>query len=173
MLRIEGSTKIKSDREKKCMHKNKNNIPINIDGLITNLNNTNLLNIQKYSNIQKSSKIQTKTIILKDININNKYSYTNDDIEYVKHNINTILFVIQKWHHKNANANLHNIKNIFTISSIINNMILLKRVIPFYCPYCKRIHENQHPYIFIINNNLFFHCRRSQKPLNISYLLKG
>lgn len=171
MLRIEGSTKINSNRRKVCIYPNSNIKEINFDGLITNLENTELLCSSSFSvnnHVKNIIKTENKLIILKQNN--KKYNYTNNDIIFIKNNINSIILIINKWHCENINLN--NTKTIFITNYIINNMIILKRVIPFHCPDCKRIHEKQHPYIFMTNNKMFFHCRRSQKPINISFLLE-
>lgn len=53
---------------------------------------------------------------------------------------------------------------------ILNNMIILKRIKPFFCPDCKRIHEKQNPYVFSLNNIIYYHCRRSSKPIKVCKL---
>jgi hypothetical protein len=170
MLRIEGSTKINSDRKKVCIYP-KIEKNINTDGLITNIENVELLCSYSFNINNKNIKIKekgNKIIVLKQNS--KKYNYTNNDLLFIKNNIDNIVFTINKWHCEKINSK--NIIKIFIINYLMDNMIILKRIIPFYCPDCKRIHENQHPYIFMISNNLFFHCRRSPKPINISYLLK-
>jgi hypothetical protein len=165
MLRIEGSTKINSNRIKTCINEYNSNYIINFNGLITNLENTEFLITDLYKiNNKTDLNISTnynKIIVLK--NNDRKYNYTNNDIIFIKNNFKVIIIKIN---------NFHNSNNIFLLNYIINNMIILKRTRPCFCIYCKRIHERQHPYIFVINNNIFFHCRRSPKPINISYILK-
>jgi hypothetical protein len=166
MLRIEGSSKINSKRIKTCMNEYNSNNIINFNGLITNLENTELLFTDLYkNNNQVKLNISTnynKTIVLK--NNDRKYNYTDNDIMFLKNNVKDIINKINK---------LHNSNNIFILNYIINNMIILKRTKSCFCVDCKRIHEKQHPYIFVINNNIFFHCRRSPKPINISNIIKS
>jgi arginyl-tRNA synthetase len=166
MLRIEGSTKLNSNRIKICVHKDNKDI-IRIDGLITNLENTELLHT-KIFNLNKSTDIKNinNTNINKDVIIkknNKRYNYTNNDIVFIQNKFKDIMIEIN---------NIHDYKkNVFMLNHIIDNMLILKRIKPCFCFVCKRVHEKQHPYIFMTNNKLFFHCRRSQKPVNISYLL--
>lgn len=166
MLRIEGSTKVNSSRIKICVDKNNKDV-LRIDGLITNLENTVYLSTKLF-NLNKSVDIKN----IKFININNfdsirknnkKYNYTNNDILFIKNNFKYIIIKINSIHDDKV--------NVFILDYILNNMIILKRTKPCFCFDCKRIHENQHPYMFMNNNKLFFHCRRSQKPVNVSYLL--
>lgn len=168
MLRMEGSTKINSDRKKICIYKNENNIQfINTDGLITSLENTELLYTVDYQKIKNNisfSELNVKneiSIILK----HNKYNYTINDVIFVKNNIKNIESIINKWHYKYKI--LDNNEYIFIVKSIIDNLIILKRIKPFFCPDCKREHEKQHPYAYIKHNKLFFHCRRSKKPMEV------
>lgn len=168
MLRIEGSTKINSNRKKRFIKDDDKKLNhINLDGLITNLNNTELLTTNNYQEDKKLNIIENnknvKHIILKEND--KKYDYTNEDIEIIKNNIIKIISTINNWHLKDKNKNIFN--NIFEFDHIVNNMIILKRIIPYECPECKRVHENQNPYIFISNKKLFFHCRRSLSPVNI------
>lgn len=165
MLRMEGSTKINSKRIKTCINEYNSYDIINFNGLITNLENTEFLitNIFKINN-KTNLNIATnynKIIILK--NNDKKYNYTNNDIIFIKNKFKEIIIKINK---------LHKSDNIFLLNYIMNNMIILKRKYPCFCIDCKRIHERQNPYIFVINNNIFFHCRRSSKPINITYILR-
>lgn len=76
-----------------------------------------------------------------------------------------IEYLINKWNHDTFNSNFKENK-IFYTKKIIQNMILYKRIIPFNCPICKRIHEKQDSYIYIKNKKLYFHCRRTNlKPV--------
>lgn len=180
MLRLEGSTKVNSDRKKICIYDcHYNNLRDNIniirlDGLITNLEDTKLLYTNLYNisnmNTQIEYKDNEKKIIMLKQN-SRKYIFTDEDINFVKDNHEKITIIINKWHYNNIGSD--NLNDIFVFSHIINNMIIFKRKKSFECPDCKRIHDKQHPYIFVINKNMFFHCRRSSKPINISYLLKS
>lgn len=168
MLRMEGSTKINSDRKKICIYKKEENIEfININGLITSLENTELLYTVDYQKIKNNipvSELNIKneiSIVLK----HNKYNYTTNDVIFVKNNIKNIENIINKWHYKYKK--IDNNEYIFIAKSIINNLIILKRIKPFFCPDCKREHEKQHPYAYIKYNKLFFHCRRSKRPIEV------
>lgn len=171
MLRMEGSTKLNSDRKKICIYENKNNIQfINLDGLITNLENTEPLNTTLFEN-NKNKKINELifneqneiSIVLKQ----NKYNYTQDDIIFIKDNIKKIEYIINKWHYYKNKLNIGDY--IFIANNIINNMIIFKRVKPFNCPDCNRVHEKQHPYSYVKYTKLFFHCRRSKKPIEVIF----
>lgn len=164
MLRIEGSSKINSNRIKICINKKNNQENIRLDGLITNLQNTELLYTKLYNLNAQNIEYEhgNKTIILKQYN--KKYGYTNNDIVFVKNNFKEIINKINKFHDNN--------KIIFTLNYIINNMLILKRIKSCFCFDCKRIHDKQHPYIFMINDKLFFHCRRSPKPINVTHILE-
>lgn len=165
MLRLEGSTKINSTRIKVCINKNNIQEIINFSGLITNLENTELL-ITKLYNINKqiSNKYlhQNNIILLKQYN--KKYNFTIDDITFIKNNHKKIINKINIIHDSK--------RTIFILNYVIDNMLILKRISSCFCFDCKRIHEKQHPYIFVINRRLFFHCRRSPKPIDVSYILK-
>jgi hypothetical protein len=50
---------------------------------------------------------------------------------------------------------------VFGIYRVEPGMIMLWRYKPSYCYVCKRNHDNQHPYIFIRDNTLYFNCRRN------------
>lgn len=180
MLRIEGSTKIGSNRIKKCIYNNIIDIPneiINTKGLITNLENTILININKENILKnilnhKENKIKdfVKNYEITFENKNDKYNYTNDDIIYLKNNIDYIIDIINSWHYKiiNINKDINKEDYIFDILKIENNRIDLKRIKSFDCPICKRIHEKQNSYIFIKNMKLMFHCRRTDnKPIKV------
>jgi hypothetical protein len=176
-LRIENSTKIGSKRTKLLRYpdefKTKNNIYLN--GLITNLNNTisvkkifDMINIE---NEYKLNHIVKKEIGMKIISLDNskKYVYNEDDVIITKKNYLEIEYIINKWHYKILNEVIDENK-IFYTKKIIQNMILYKRMKPYNCPICKRIHENQDPYSYIKNAKLYFDCRRSNsKPIEVAY----
>lgn len=63
----------------------------------------------------------------------------------------------------------------FSIKEIQGHLILLKRAAPSYCPICQKStpHENEHPYMFIINGRVWWDCRRSSdtaKKFFVGYL---
>lgn len=172
MLRIEGSTKLNSDRRKIYIDQYENNVQIiKLDGLITNLENTELLYTNLYiPNINKKIdyNCKEKCVVLKQ---NKQCFYTKNDIDIINNKYKNIVFIVNKWHYDNIKSK--NLNDIFIFNYILNNMIILKRIKAFFCPDCKRIHEKQHPYAFIINSNLFFHCRRSLKPIKINIDIKN
>lgn len=47
--------------------------------------------------------------------------------------------------------------------SVSGQIVILKRIKPSNCRICKRIHENENPYLIIIGNEklVYFHCRRA------------
>lgn len=49
----------------------------------------------------------------------------------------------------------------FSVRSIKNNIIELTRLQSSYCEVCERPHEHENPKIFILENNVYFNCRRS------------
>lgn len=177
MLRIEKSTKINSNRRKICINDNDEKNYINLKGLIANLNEaeymdlTSFLELDKIKNEQNKNnspdKKNDKNINLKIIQKENnkKYMYTEEDVIYTKKNHENIISIVNKWHYNFIN---HENKNdIFVLLKIENNRIDLKRKKSFNCPLCKRIHENQHPYVFISNGNIMFNCRRYDNPIKI------
>lgn len=181
MLRIEGSTKINSTRKKICIYDNINDEPldnINFNGLITNLENTTLLKINendilKYNNNKynkfENSKNNNNYVINNKYTLskenNKKYNYNDDDILYLKYNIDKIINAVNSWYYENLNTNKED--DIFKVLRIEDNRIDLKRINPYNCPICKRIHDNQNPYIFISNKNILFNCRRCNCPIKI------
>lgn len=59
----------------------------------------------------------------------------------------------------------------YKYTEILNNLIMLERINPSYCNICKRIHENQNPYLIIYNNiDIFMNCRRNDKNYYIGSL---
>jgi len=61
-----------------------------------------------------------------------------------------------------AGMSPHDPKFPYRYDRIVDNMVLLKRVLPSECRICKVIHESQHPYLFITKiGQLYFDCRRS------------
>jgi hypothetical protein len=176
-LRIENSTKIESKRIKLLKYPNKTLNNIYLNGLITNLDNTiSVKNIFTNINIENEYmlnyfvKKEIKQINYLDTNfISKKYMYNENDIKIIKERYIEIEYLINKWNYEIFNKNFKENK-IFYTKKIIQNMILYKRIIPFNCPICRRIHEKQDSYIYIKNNQLYFHCRRTEKkPLIFAY----
>ena len=169
-LRLENSTKSGSKRIK--LLKYPNNIAGNIiyfNGIITNLNNTksvkyifDKINIQNEYKLNSSLKKEFK--YLHEKSLPKKYIYNENDIKIINERCLEIEQLINEWNYKSISG--FNNRKIFMTKKIIKNMILYKRLIPFNCPICKRIHENQDSYIYIKINKLYFHCRRSNlKPI--------
>lgn len=50
----------------------------------------------------------------------------------------------------------------FSIKQITGHLILLKRNAPSHCPICDRIHEKDHPFMFIISGKVYWNCRRNE-----------
>lgn len=169
-LRLEKSTKIGSKRVKILKYPNnisENNIYIN--GIITNLNNTksvkdifNKINLENENKLNTPLKKEFKYFCLD--SLSKKYIYNENDIKIIKDKYLEIEQFVNEWNYKLFNK--FNNGKIFITNKIIKNMILYRRLIPFNCPICNRIHENQDSYIYIKFNKLFFHCRRSNlKPI--------
>lgn len=178
MLRIEGSTKINSKRIKMCLYDNINDKPndiINLNGLITNLQNTTLLKLdEKY--LIKNVFLPTENF---ENNNNNKYkftindrdkryNYTENDILYLKNNFENIINIVNSWHYNKMDIKDDINDPIFNCMKIENNRMDLRRLKSFYCPLCKRLHEKQHSYIFISNEKIIFNCRRSDNSVKIN-----
>lgn len=51
----------------------------------------------------------------------------------------------------------------FSIKEVRGHYIILKRNRPSYCPICDRIHETENPYLFVVNNKVYWDCRRHDK----------
>ena len=51
----------------------------------------------------------------------------------------------------------------YTINNIDGHLICLKRHRPSYCRICKRVHENEHPYMYLIGPYIYWNCRRADK----------
>ena len=173
-LRIEKSTKIGSKRKKVFINDSNNEYnykhDIHLNGLITNLSNTQKLIISE--SIQHQNKVINNYNIL----INNKnqkadYNILENDIKIVEKRWKEIETLINNWHYK-WNTDRSDVK-IFITTKIIKNMIILKRLMPFVCPQCNRIHEKQHPYIYVKSGYVYFHCRRSPKPIKIDDIIFG
>lgn len=174
MLRIEGSTKINSERRKIFVYDDgsyKKFINIKIDGLITNLENTILLKINKddiLKNINKKTDYAFNNnnigYILSKREKKN-YNYKDNDVLYLKDNINEIINLVNSWYYEKLNVKMES--HIFKVLKIENNRIDFKKITSYNCPICKRIHDGQNPYIFISNKNIMFNCRRSENIIKI------
>ncbi len=57
----------------------------------------------------------------------------------------------------------------FKIRNTVSNTIVLKRIKPSGCPICNRVHQNENPFLFIIEKSVYFHCRRA--PMNKKLLI--
>lgn len=70
----------------------------------------------------------------------------------------------------NTNFTLNNIGDLnknFSIYKRLGNLILLKRKSPSECIICKRVHSNENPYLLVVNNAIYFNCRRCKKDESI------
>lgn len=159
-LKMQGSTKVGSKRVKMLKINNTYIENINLEGFVTNLENTNLFNF-----LNVIEKPITKKYNNKDFDISNKnldkYKISINDIVFIKNNYKRLENFINIWHKTYDN---------FVTYKIINNMILYLKKHPYNCNICKRTHESQNPYIYVINHNIYFDCRRSDnKRVNISH----
>jgi len=57
----------------------------------------------------------------------------------------------------------------FEFESTTGSIILLRRLSPSKCIICDRIHESQHPYLYILHDRVYLNCRRH--PQNKSHLI--
>lgn len=60
----------------------------------------------------------------------------------------------------------------FYYEDTVDNFIILKRLRPTECRVCRRIHENENPFMFISDGVLYLNCRREpdNKSIRIGYL---
>lgn len=170
MLRIEGCTKINSNRKKICKYNNfiGPKYIINIEGLITNLYDTEFVynNINYINNNKKDNdKIINIFNFNPKFNKNEKINYTREDIMFIDKNYRILENIVNKWCNSRSN------NKPFSFSKIKNNIIEFKSLIPYFCPKCKKNHDSQNPYIFLINKRLYFNCRRTPQSIEITYLL--
>lgn len=61
----------------------------------------------------------------------------------------------------------------FSYKEVTGHYILLKRNAPSYCPICEKIHDAEHPYIFVLNGKVYWDCRRSTEYANGGKLFLG
>jgi hypothetical protein len=57
----------------------------------------------------------------------------------------------------------------YEYEDVDGGIIILNRISPSMCPVCKRVHEKQHPYLYIVRDRIYFNCRRH--PKNESFLI--
>ena len=50
----------------------------------------------------------------------------------------------------------------FSLKSSEGSFITLTRDAPSYCNICRRVHENQDPFIFVVGSTAYFNCRRAK-----------
>jgi len=86
-------------------------------------------------------------------NENENIIYNNDDIieKISDEKVNKILD-LAKNHINLTSFSYHCTKGMF---------IILKRIKPSKCDFCKRVHENENAFLYEGNGNIFFGCRRS------------
>jgi len=83
----------------------------------------------------------------------NELYYNNDDIieQVSEEKVSKILEIAKN--HINLNSfSYHCTKGMF---------IILRRINPSMCNFCKRVHENENAFLYEKNGNIFFGCRRS------------
>lgn len=51
----------------------------------------------------------------------------------------------------------------FSMNEIHGHIITLKRDAPSYCTTCRKVHDDENPYMFIIKGKLYFDCRRTEQ----------
>jgi len=93
-----------------------------------------------------------------------------DEIELDKNDIKLALQRLKDFElHVNGNKHCP-----FSYRGIEGGMIMLQRHRPSYCQLCRRVHDNEHPFIFIMGKckSVYFHCRRAdpQEKLFITQL---
>lgn len=57
----------------------------------------------------------------------------------------------------------------FELESVTGSIILLRRLSPSKCVICDRVHESQHPFLYILYDRVYLNCRRH--PQNKNYLI--
>jgi len=57
----------------------------------------------------------------------------------------------------------------FELESVTGSIIVLRRILPSKCIICDKVHESQHPFLYILNNRVYLNCRRH--PQNKSHLI--
>lgn len=91
----------------------------------------------------------------------------NKEIKEIKENLNSDLinYCIKLLHNKIRDCP-------FSVRKVYGNLILLKRLAPSKCPVCKKLepHEHENPFIFIIDNKIYWNCRRSNKSLLLGFI---
>ena len=55
----------------------------------------------------------------------------------------------------------------YTIERVEGNIINLRRLRPSHCKVCDRVHESQHPYMIVVNNRVYWYCRRHAQNKNL------
>jgi len=49
----------------------------------------------------------------------------------------------------------------FIVRDVKGSIISLKRLKPSFCKICERVHEHENPYLLVIDDNVYFYCRRN------------
>lgn len=58
----------------------------------------------------------------------------------------------------------NNLKRLpYALSKVDGGLIELKRIAPSFCQICKRVHDKQNPFLYLVGKkrNLYWHCRRA------------
>lgn len=58
----------------------------------------------------------------------------------------------------------------YKISSIEGGLVILKRTRASRCPICERVHTSENPYLLVVNEEVYFYCRRSNDNLYVGTL---
>lgn len=51
----------------------------------------------------------------------------------------------------------------FEVESTKGSLIALRRLQPSYCDVCQRLHQGDNPYMWVVGDILYFHCRRAPR----------
>jgi hypothetical protein len=167
-FRTLGSQKLNSDRPK-IFHEQFTINNINYNHVYKNNLYLNQLNKQSYIRLCESMVTHTFDCKLLPSFMTNKI-YTQSITQSITIDINYELA------DKCMNMLFDKFKSLniicpFTLKNCKNNIIILQRNNSSYCPLCSRIHENQHPFMFITYGKLYWDCRRyNQDKFFIGYI---
>ena len=171
-FRIVGSTKFHQKRTKKLLNCwNFENKTINTEWKSMNKEHKKLITLNK--------SLLTNTFfckILPDIVVNEKFKkYNIQNILNLNNEIvNQAFEILINYNEKNNIPS-----DAFKINGVNDPFISLKREKSTYCKVCKRIHENENPFLIIIQDknyentmNIYFGCRRDEKNIIIGQIKK-
>lgn len=144
-LRVALSSKINSDRIKIVNEKDYEN------SFISDIEDT------KFVRILNKKEIKNK------FEINKKSYHLNTKIKNDKYYDGSISNIINS-----INSEIDKNKKTFKLrkNGIIGSMLICDRLLPSYCRSCKRIHQNENPFLIVdsYKKKVRFYCRRSSIP---------